>query len=79
MTPDTITNVDVLDLKTDKVTEPIFENTHHQMFCEGLAVLADGRVLINGGSNDRATTIYNPYTNKWTIGPLMNIPRAYNS
>jgi galactose oxidase len=76
---DTITNVAVLDLKTDKVTQPIDVNTHHQMFCEGLAVLADGRVLINGGSNDRATTIYNPMTNKWTIGPLMNIPRAYNA
>ena len=77
--PDTITNVAVLDLKTGKVTEPIDVNTHHQMFCEGLALLADGRVLINGGSNDRATTIYNPMTNKWTIGPLMNIPRAYNA
>ncbi len=79
MVPDTITNVAVLDLKTGKVSEPQHVNTHHQMFCEGLALLADGRVLINGGSNDRATTIYNPYTNKWTIGPLMNIPRAYNS
>jgi galactose oxidase len=76
--PDTITNVAVLDLKTGKVTGPLDVNTHHQMFCEGLALLADGRVLINGGSGDRATTIYNPATNKWTIGPLMNIPRAYN-
>ena len=79
MVPNTITNVAVLDLKTGKVSEPIDVNTHHQMFCTGLALLADGRVLINGGSNDRATTIYNPATNKWTIGPLMNIPRAYNA
>ena len=78
-TPDTITNVAVLDLKTGKVTEPLDVDTHHQMFCEGLAILANGSVLINGGSNDRATTIYNPATNKWTIGPLMNIPRAYNA
>jgi galactose oxidase len=79
ITPDTITKVAVLDLNTGKVTEPIDINTHHQMFCEGLAVLADGRVLINGGSNDRATTIYDPVTNTWSIGPLMNIPRAYNA
>jgi galactose oxidase len=78
LTPDTITNVAVLDLKTDRVSEPLDVDTHHQMFCTGLALLADGRVLINGGSNDRATTIYNPATNKWTIGPLMNIARAYN-
>lgn len=76
-TPDTITDVAVLDLKTDQVTEPTEENTNHQMFCEGLAMLPDGRVLINGGSNDKATTIYNPYTNTWSVGPLMNIPRAY--
>jgi galactose oxidase len=78
-TPDTITKVAVLDLNTGKVTESIDVNTHHQMFCEGLALLADGRVLINGGSNDDATTIYNPATNTWTVGPLMNIPRAYNA
>jgi len=78
-TPDTITNVAVLDLKTGKVTGPLDVNTHHQMFCEGLAILANGNVVINGGSNDRATTIYNPATNTWTVGPLMNIPRAYNA
>ena len=79
LTPDTITKVAILDLNTGKVTEPVNVNTHHQMFCEGLALLADGRVLINGGSNDRATTIYDPGTNTWTVGPLMNIPRAYNA
>ena len=77
--PNTITKVAILDLNTGKVSEPANINTHHQMFCEGLALLADGRVLINGGSNDRATTIYNPKTNTWTVGPLMNIPRAYNA
>ena len=76
-TRDAITKVAILDLTTGKVTEPANINTHHQMFCTGLALLADGRVLINGGSNDRATTIYDPVTNTWTIGPLMNIPRAY--
>ena len=78
-TPDTITKVAVLDLKTGQVTEPADINTHHQMFCEGIAMLGDGRVLINGGSNDSATTIYDPASNTWSVGPLMNIPRAYNA
>jgi galactose oxidase len=76
-TRDAITKVAILDLKTGRVTEPTDINTHHQMFCEGIAMLPDGRVLINGGSNDSATTIYNPATNTWSVGPLMNIPRAY--
>ncbi|HEY4569965.1 MAG TPA: galactose oxidase-like domain-containing protein, partial [Kribbella sp.] len=50
---------------------------NHQMFCSGLTLLADGRVLINGGSSDSATTIYDPFTDTWTRGPLMTIPRAY--
>jgi galactose oxidase len=79
MTGDVPTQVAILDLGTGEVTEPADVNTHHQMFCEGLAILADGRVLINGGSNDSASTIYDPATNTWTAGPLMNIPRAYNA
>ena len=70
--PNAVTRVAILDLNTGKVTEPVNVDTHHQMFCVGLALLADGRVLINGGSNDHATTICNPTTNKWTRGPLMN-------
>jgi len=77
-TQDTITKVAILDLNTGKVTEPIDVNTHHQMFCTGLAILPDGRLLIVGGSNDYATTIYDPVANSWTIGPRLNIPRAYN-
>jgi galactose oxidase len=76
-TPNTITKVAILNLKNGRVTEPPNVNTHHQMFCTGLAILPDGRVLINGGSNDRATTIYDPASNTWSVGPLMNIPRAY--
>jgi galactose oxidase len=79
MKGDIPTQVAILDLSTGKVTEPADVNTHHQMFCEGLAILADGRVLINGGSNDSASTIYDPVTDTWTVGPLMNIPRGYNA
>jgi len=73
----TVTRVAILDLVTGLVTQPSSINTQHQMFCTGLAVLADGRVLIDGGSTDRATTIYNPATNSWTKGPLLNTARAY--
>jgi len=41
---DTITKVAILDLNTGTVTGPSDVNTHHQMFCTGLALLADGRL-----------------------------------
>jgi galactose oxidase len=73
----TVTNAAILDLATGVVSPVARINTHHQMFCSGLALLADGRLLINGGSSDSATTIYDPATNTWAAGPPMIIPRAY--
>ena len=76
-TTSTLTQVSIYDLATDTVGPRRTVNTAHQMFCTGLALLPDGRVLINGGSSDSATTIYDPFTDTWTAGPLMTIPRAY--
>jgi galactose oxidase len=73
------TKVSIIDLDSTTVGQVSTVNTGHEMFCTGLAILADGRVLINGGSSDSATTIYDPATNTWTAGPKMNIPRGYNS
>jgi galactose oxidase len=74
-----VTKVAITDLATNITGQTATVDTTHEMFCTGLAIMADGRVLINGGSTDGATTIYNPTTNTWTKGPLMNLPRAYES
>jgi galactose oxidase len=73
----TVTQVAMYDLATGSVSQSSSIDLGHQMFCSGLTLLTDGRVLINGGSSDSATTIYDPFTDTWTRGPLMTIPRAY--
>lgn len=42
-------------------------------------MLGDGRIMITGGSNSKASTIYNPANNQWQWGARMNIPRGYHS
>jgi galactose oxidase len=73
----TVTQIAVHDLATGEVSQSSTIDVGHQMFCTGLTLLTDGKVLINGGSSDSATTIYDPFTDTWTRGPAMTIPRAY--
>jgi galactose oxidase len=73
------TQTSILDLATGKVTPAQVVNTGHDMFCSGTSVLADGKIMISGGSNSAKTTLYNPATNAWTSGPDMKIPRGYQS
>jgi galactose oxidase len=55
-------------------------NTTHNMFCPGTSMLADGRVLVNGGddSHTDATSIYDYKTDSWTRGAAMHEQRWYN-
>jgi len=41
--------------------------------------LADGRIIITGGSDAEATSIYSPATNEFTRGPDMKVARGYQT
>ncbi|MCY0925534.1 discoidin domain-containing protein [Streptomyces sp. H27-H1] len=73
------TQTAILDLKTGKVTQRRIDNTGHDMFCPGIAMLADGRVLVTGGSNAEKAGIYDPVTDDWSATSSMNIPRGYQA
>lgn len=46
------------------------------MFCPGISSLADGRIVINGGSDAEAVSIYDPATNQFTRAADMQIARG---
>lgn len=55
-------------------------NTRHDMFCGGTAMLPDGRLLINGGRNTtRLSSIFDWRTSQWAALPNMNDGRWYNT
>ncbi|GAA0460758.1 discoidin domain-containing protein [Streptomyces sp. NPDC046215] len=73
------TQTAVMDLGTGQVTQRRVDNTGHDMFCPGIALLSDGRVLVTGGSNAARASIYDPRTDTWTATGEMNIPRGYQA
>ncbi|MFD9484500.1 discoidin domain-containing protein [Streptomyces sp. NPDC059991] len=73
------TQTAVMDLATGRVTQRRVDNTGHDMFCPGIALLADGRVLVTGGSNASRASIYDPRTDTWSSTADMNIARGYQA
>lgn len=61
------------------VSQRTISNTHHDMFCPGMSYLADGTMVITGGSNAEAVSSYNYRTNSWTRLADMTTPRGYQS
>ena len=64
---------------------PVNVTTGHNVFCSGLAHLADGSIFLAGGNKNAQfdgiaqTHIFNPDTNGWSLGPDMAVERWYPS
>lgn len=69
----------VFDPATGQSTERFVNQTGQNMFCPGTTNLADGRILVSGGSNADKTSIYDPASGAWSVGVPMRIPRAYQA
>jgi galactose oxidase len=72
-----VTQTAILDLTTGKVTQVTITATQHDMFCPGVAILANGDIMVTGGLSNSQTSIYDPTANSWTAGPPMHIGRGY--
>ncbi|TQN73664.1 Galactose oxidase [Colletotrichum shisoi] len=64
---------------TGQISNRAVANTRHDMFCPGISQLQDGRIIIQGGSDAEAVSIYDPATNEFTRGPDMKVARGYQT
>lgn len=67
----------LFDPATLSVTERWVTETGHDMFCPGTSLLADGRLLVNGGSSSQKTSIYNFANDTWSASYPMQVARGY--
>ncbi len=80
-------NLRVIDLTGERPTATALEDLPQQRHYANLTVMADGQVLLSGGSGelnkDRKvayqTAIWNPQTRKWTPGAIATKMRLYHS
>jgi galactose oxidase len=73
------TSTAVFDPATQTASARQVSDTNHEMFCPGTALLPNGDLLVNGGSNAETTSIYDSATNTWRRAQNMNVPRGYNA
>ena len=58
----------VYDPATQLVSSRTITNVGHDMFCEGLSMDADGRIVAVGGNSDFGTSIYDSTSDSWSSG-----------
>ena len=60
----------IYDPASQTVTPRTVTNTDHDMFCEGLSMDADGRIVAAGGNSDRGVSIYDSTADTWSDGAV---------
>ena len=65
------------DPTTENISHRQIRDTHHDMFCPGMAFDVDGRMIISGGESADKVSIYDPNKDDWISVPEMKIARGY--
>lgn len=68
------------DPVSGNVTSYTISNTGHDMFCPGISLDFQGRLIVTGGDTAAKTSIRDPASgDTWSAGGNMTIPRGYQS
>ncbi|KAH7087595.1 hypothetical protein FB567DRAFT_348544 [Paraphoma chrysanthemicola] len=73
------TQTGIYDPVTGDTSQLQVSNTQHDMFCPGISLDFNGRVIVTGGSDAAKTSVYDPSGNTWVGAPDMKIARGYQS
>jgi galactose oxidase len=73
------TQTGIYDPTTGESSQLQVSNTQHDMFCPGISLDFNGRVIVTGGSDAAKTSIYDPSSNSWIPASNMRIARGYQS
>nr|QHB15536.1 galactose oxidase-like protein [Bemisia tabaci] len=77
--PLTLTATAIYNIKDGVVSQRTITNTKHDMFCPGISIDVNGRVIVTGGNSAPRTSIYDPASDIWISAPDMKIGRGYQS
>ena len=65
------------DPTTETISHRHVQETHHDMFCPGMAFDVNGRMIISGGESADKVSIYDPIKDDWISVQEMRIARGY--
>jgi galactose oxidase len=64
---------------TNEVSKIMVTNTDHDMFCPGISIDFNGRILVTGGNDAPRASLYQPTDFNWIDAPNMNTARGYQA
>ncbi|KAH4800478.1 hypothetical protein HBH69_198080 [Parastagonospora nodorum] len=73
------TQTAIYDPATGESSELQVSNTQHDMFCPGISLDFNARVIVTGGDSAAKTSVYDSSSNAWSGASNMQIARGYQS
>ncbi|KAJ5931166.1 hypothetical protein N7466_006659 [Penicillium verhagenii] len=65
--------------RNQSVTRRTVQETNHDMFCSGISMDEDAKIIVTGGADGGQTSIYNTTVRDWFTGAGMEIDRGYQA